>query len=160
MHRIGALLLVTLILGPGGPWWGAARAAHDSGAKPQIEVVTHPAAPGSVDPQTLRGIFLLRIRTWPDGTPIRVFVMPLDSQLHDEFTRERLGTYPYILKRAWNRVQFTGTGLRPQVVRSAREMQRRVMETPGAIGYRRADSNSQEGRSTNDDRPGEERGTP
>ncbi len=43
--------------------------------------------------------------------------------------------YSYVLRAAWDRMVFTGTGLAPTVVRSEEEMRRRVRETPGAIGY-------------------------
>lgn len=89
----------------------------------------------AVDRETLRAIFTTRLRQWPDGTPVRVFVMPDDSGLHDQFCREQLGMYPYVLREVWDRLQFTGTGLVPTVVRSESEMRSKVHDTPGAIGY-------------------------
>ncbi len=35
---------------------------------------------------------------WPDGTPIRVFVLPDDDPLSDQFYREQLGMYSYVLR--------------------------------------------------------------
>jgi hypothetical protein len=43
--------------------------------------------------------------------------------------------YSYVLRRAWDRMVFTGTGFAPTVVQSEREMIERVRSTPGAIGY-------------------------
>ena len=83
----------------------------------------------------LRAIFTTRLRAWPDGTPIRVFVMPDDNPLHDQFCREQLGMYPYVLRSVWDRLQFTGTGLVPTEVRSEQEMREKVRSTPGAVGY-------------------------
>lgn len=88
-----------------------------------------------IDRDMLRAIYTTRLRQWPDGTPIRVFVMPDDSPLHDQYCREQLGMYPYVLRDLWNRLEFTGTGLTPTVVRSEEEMRARVKDTPGAIGY-------------------------
>lgn len=110
---------------------GAATAAG-----PAVEIVTSPGIEAPrLDRQTLRAIFLMRVRQWPDGTPVRVFVLPGDNALHDRFARELLGTYPYVLERNWDRMVFTGTGLAPEVVRSEEEMRQKVLNTRGAIGY-------------------------
>lgn len=89
----------------------------------------------TVDRGMLRAIFTTRLRQWPDGTPIRLFVMPDDNALHDLFCREQLAMYPYVLRELWDRLLYTGTGLTPTVVRSEAEMRSRVHATPGAIGY-------------------------
>jgi len=67
----------------------------------------------------------MRVRAWPGGEPIRVFVLPDDDELSNDFCRELLGTYPYVLRSAWDRLVFTGTGLAPTVVRSEQEMRQR-----------------------------------
>ena len=64
-----------------------------------------------------------------------MFVLPDDDPLSDVFYRERLGMYSYVLRRAWDRMVFTGTGLAPTVVQSEQEMIERVRSTRGAIGY-------------------------
>jgi hypothetical protein len=119
----------------------ASAIAHAAGpasvaAPHDIRVLTSPdvQAP-KLDRQTLRALFLMRLRQWPDGTPVRVFVLPGDHALHDRFARELLGTYPYVLERTWDRMVFTGTGLAPEVVHSEKEMHEKVQNTRGAIGY-------------------------
>jgi len=100
------------------------------------EIVVSPdQAHVTIDRGMLRAIFTTRLRQWPDGTPIRIFVLPDDSALHDQFCREQLGMYPYVLRELWDRLLYTGTGLTPTVVRSEAEMRARVKVTPGAIGY-------------------------
>lgn len=115
---------------------GAAAVAPPVRAADAVEIITSPDlnAP-KLDRQMLRAIFLMRIRQWPDGTPVQVFVMPGNSDVHDRFARELLGTYPYVLDRTWDRMVFTGTGLAPEVVRSEKEMRERVRQARGAIGY-------------------------
>lgn len=108
-------------------------------AAPQdaVQVITSPDRGNpQLDRPALLAIFLMRVRQWPDGTPVRVFVMPSHSAIHDRFAREQLGTYPYVLSRTWDRIVFTGTGLAPEVVHSEAEMREKVATTPGAIGYR------------------------
>jgi hypothetical protein len=89
----------------------------------------------SVELATLRAIFGMRLLEWPDGTPIRVYVMNSDSELHHQFTKGTLQIFPYQLQQAWDRLVFSGTGQAPREVASVEEMRRRISETPGAIGY-------------------------
>lgn len=103
-----------------------------------IEVIVSPKLVSvPLDRGLLRAIFTMRLRQWPDGSPVRVFVLPDDDPLSDRFYREQLGMYSYVLRGAWDRMVFTGTGFAPTVVRSEQEMRERVRATPGAIGYLR-----------------------
>jgi hypothetical protein len=101
-----------------------------------VEVIVNPDHTNApIDRNLLRAIFTMRLRQWPDGKPIQVFVMPDGSDLSNQFCREQLGTYPYVMRATWDRIVFTGTGLAPTVVNSEREMRERVRSTPGAVGY-------------------------
>jgi len=85
--------------------------------------------------ETVREIFFMRLSSWPDGSPIRVFVLPDDHPLHIRFAKEILGVYPFQLRSAWDRLVFSGTGVSPTLVESVEEMRSRIESTPGAIGY-------------------------
>ena len=109
-----------------------------------VEVIVNPdhsSAP--IDRNLLRAIFSMRLRQWPDGEAIQVFVMPDGSDLSNQFCREQLGTFPYVMRATWDRIVFTGTGLAPTVVSSEREMRERVRSTPGAVGYVRSGEHSE-----------------
>lgn len=84
---------------------------------------------------TLRAIFGMRLRDWPDQTPIRVFVLPDDNQTHNAFAKQILNIFPHQLRLAWDRLVFSGTGQAPIEVASEQEMRAKVATTPGAIGY-------------------------
>lgn len=102
----------------------------------ELLVLRHEASASEpLQRQQLLAIYLGRITTWSDGTPITVFVLPDQHDVHKHFCRHVLGTYPYVLRAAWDRLVYTGTGFAPIKVRSEQEMVRRVAETPGAIGY-------------------------
>ena len=107
-----------------------------------VEVIVSPSLAGvPLDRSLLRAIFTMRVREWPDGSPVRVFILPDDDPLSDQFYRQQLGMYSYVLRNAWDRMVFTGTGLAPTVVRSEKEMHELVRKTPGAIGFvRRRDA--------------------
>ena len=89
----------------------------------------------SIDRDTLRAIFGMRRSQWPDGRPIRVFVLPDRAPLHREFCKRVLGVFPHQLRRAWDRAVFSGTGQAPEQLDGVEAMRRRIAETPGAIGY-------------------------
>lgn len=84
---------------------------------------------------TTRLIFSMQRGQWPDGEPVRVFVLPDDSQVHREFSKHLLSLYPRQLRRVWDRQLYSGTGQAPETVANEAEMRRRVAGTPGAIGY-------------------------
>jgi hypothetical protein len=137
LQRLRHLLVALLLMLPG------AAGAQDAALN--VEVIVSPSlARMKLDRDLLRAVFTMRVREWPDGSPIRVFVLPDDNPLSDQFYRERLGMYSYVLRRAWDRMVFTGTGFAPTVVRSEDEMMERVRATPGAIGFvRKRESSSQ-----------------
>ncbi len=83
----------------------------------------------------LRAMFTMRLRKWPDGTPVRVFVLPDKDPVHRAFSKNVLGVLPHRLRRVWDRAVFSGTGQAPTEVRNEAEILDRVSSTPGAVGY-------------------------
>jgi len=105
-------------------------------AAAQPLVVVHPTvAVPSLTAAQLRSIYLKRQVIWPDGLPIQVFVLPLQSAVHKEFSQTRLKLFPYQLERNWQKLTFSGIGTPPTEVSSATDMLRLIQTTPGAIGY-------------------------
>ena len=100
-----------------------------------VEVITHPDINSNyLSKNLLRSIFGMRLRTWQNGLPIRVFVLPDDTPLHSTFTKRRLNIFPYQLRSTWDRMVYSGTGQAPFVVHTEEEMRARIATTPGAIG--------------------------
>jgi len=100
------------------------------------EVVVHRAlGQDEITLNIVRLIFTMRLIRWPDGSRVRVFVLPDSTELHREFSKQQLDLYPRQLRRVWDRNLFSGSGAVPVTVYSVEEMLRRVEETPGAIGY-------------------------
>lgn len=101
-----------------------------------MEVISNPGnETSSLSISTLRSIFSMRMTQWPDGTPIRVFVMSVKDPIHAEFSKQILRVFPHQLRRAWDRQIYSGTGQAPAQVSSEAEMRNMVANTPGAIGY-------------------------
>ena len=100
------------------------------------EVIVHPAVSVEAIPrQYLISIYTMRTRAWPDGLPIRVFILPASHPQHQLFVKETLGLFPYQLKKIWDRQAFSGASQLPHTVKTVDEMYERVRNTPGAIGY-------------------------
>ena len=100
------------------------------------EIVTNPGvSEKALSVNSLRSIFSMHLKTWPDGTKIRVFVLPDDDPLHQIVSKEKLNVFPYQLRSTWDRLVFSGTGQAPTKVNSNEEMLNRIANTPGAIGY-------------------------
>jgi ABC-type phosphate transport system substrate-binding protein len=125
LHRLAAALLLLLSIG----------ASHELRAQ-SVQIIVNPDISSvQLDRDLLRAIFTMRLRSWPNGPPVRVFVLPDSDPVSDRFYREQLGMYSYVLRSAWDRMVYTGTGFAPTLVRSEQEMRERVLATPGAIGY-------------------------
>ena len=82
-----------------------------------------------------RAIFGMRLRTWPDKQPIKVFVLSDRNPAHVSFAKKILSIFPHQLRKAWDRQVFSGTGQAPTMVESELAMRDAVANTPGAIGY-------------------------
>lgn len=113
-----------------------AAVVYTAHAAPTVQVVANSGVTASELPVTsLRAIFSMRTKTWPDGKPVRVFVLPDRDESHVAFTKEILHIYPYVLRDTWDRIVFTGTGQAPIEVKSEEQLLQKVAATPGAIGY-------------------------
>jgi ABC-type phosphate transport system substrate-binding protein len=100
------------------------------------EVVVNPSVPEiKLSRSALRAIFSMRLRTWSDGSVIRVFVLDNRSSLHAKFSKKILSIFPYQLQRTWDRLVYSGTGQAPTEVKSIEDMHDKIASTPGAIGY-------------------------
>lgn len=84
---------------------------------------------------TLRSIFAMRRRVGSEGRLIKVFVLSDNDPVHEIFAKELLYTFPFNLRRIWDRRIYSGTGQAPIAVASEEEMREKVASTENAIGY-------------------------
>lgn len=82
-----------------------------------------------------RAIFAMRQRLWPNGEPIKVFTLSDDDPVHKDFVKNNLNMFPHQLRRAWDRMTYSGTGVSPIQLDSEQEMIEKIINTPNAIGY-------------------------
>jgi len=89
----------------------------------------------NVNRQFLLSIFSMQTRVWPDGQPIRVYILPPNQPEHRSFVKNELKVFPYKLVKIWDRSVFSGSGFSPKIVGSVDEMLTKVAKYKGAIGY-------------------------
>lgn len=107
-----------------------------------VEVIAHADVMTSeLTVSAARAMFGMRQGKWPDGTLLRVFVLPDSYPLHNAFCKEVLDIFPYQLRQSWDRQVYSGTGQAPIELNSEEQMIERVSRTPGAIGYVKKVSN-------------------
>jgi len=73
-------------------------------------------------PKRGTGYFSMRLNQWPNGEPIKVFVLPDDYPLHKAFVKGCLNLFPHQLRSIWNQSVYSGTGVAPTQVSSPEEM--------------------------------------
>lgn len=131
-NAIALFILLALSLAP------AVTRADD----PSVAVYVHnDVRQDSISLGALRTIVGMRLRSWKDGSPIHVFVLPDTNPLHVDFCKRILGIYPHQLRWAWDRLVYSGTGQAPVQVSTEEQMLRMIKTVPGAIGYLRRDPN-------------------
>lgn len=77
----------------------------------------------------------MRRQEWPDGKPVKVFVLADRNPIHQAFSISHLGLFPYQLRKGWDRLVFSGTGEAPIEVKTIEQMREKVSSITGAIGY-------------------------
>lgn len=107
-----------------------------SGVADAVDVIANKSVSlNSLSLASARAIFGMRQVKWPDGAPVRVFVLPDDHVLHGAVCKERLNIFPYQLRQSWDRLVYSGMAQAPSEVSSEEELLNKVAATPGAIGY-------------------------
>lgn len=120
--RLGALLIL-LAACQAVPGWAVDVIANKNVAQNALTLAS------------ARAIFGMRQVKWPDGTPIRVFVLPDEHATHGAVCKEKLNLFPYQLRQSWDRQVYSGMAQAPIEVASEEELLNKVATTSGAIGY-------------------------
>lgn len=101
-----------------------------------VDLIAHRGVPvQTLSLANARAIFGLRQPRWPDGSLVRVIVLPDNHSLHSRMGKEKLDLYPYQLRQTWDRLIYSGMAQAPIEVGNEEEMLAKVAATPGAIGY-------------------------
>lgn len=85
--------------------------------------------------QDVRAIFTMHKRFWTNKKQIKVYVLSDNNPVHKEFIKNKLNMFPHQVRRAWDRMTYSGTGAVPVELDTEREMIDKIANTPDSIGY-------------------------
>lgn len=110
---------------------------HSANAqKLDAEVIAHNGVnQDSISERQLRRVFMLKQRSWEDGSKISLVVFSSEDEKHALFLRHLLKLFPYQLEREWNKLIYSGQSAPPIIATDTTTMLSIVSSTPGAIGY-------------------------
>jgi ABC-type phosphate transport system substrate-binding protein len=91
--------------------------------------------PKRIDRNVLYSIFTLKITSWSDGTHIKVFILPRDSDTSREFIYEYFNVMPNHYYDMINASSSSGKTNSAFVIESEVDLVRKVAATSGAVGF-------------------------
>ena len=101
-----------------------------------VAIIANPSVVSAeLNASQLRSIFSMKQNTWPDGQPIKVYVLSSEHLTHQQFCKQVLRMFPYQVERIWNKLTYSGLGDLPIQVVNEQDMLAKVSQQPGAIGY-------------------------
>ena len=101
----------------------------------EVAIIAHPSVKtDSLDKKQLYNVYRGEMRSWDDGTKIKVWDLGERGETRESFY-DFLGVRPSRLKSLWMKQLLTGEGDPPNEVETQAEMVKKVMATPGSIGY-------------------------
>lgn len=106
------------------------------GTQAQVVVV---AGAGSAQPpvsrEQLARLYLGSATVLADGSSAVLLDLPPTSPTRDQFYLKVTGKTAEQVAAGWARLAFSGKGARPEEVRDAAELKRRLAQDPKALGY-------------------------
>jgi ABC-type phosphate transport system substrate-binding protein len=110
-------------------------AAHPSIASATEIVVNKTVSATDYSTADIRAIFTMKKTVWPNRRLIRVYTLPDNNPIHKEFVKNNLHILAHQLRRVWDRMTYSGTGVAPIELDSEQEMIDKIATTPDSIGY-------------------------
>lgn len=112
--------------------WAAQSGAQDATA---YKVVVHPSNPvNQLSRLKIGEIFLKKATRWPEGGPVLPVELSAKTPMRQRFTLEIYGKQVIAISAYWQQMIFSGKGI-PPPEKSNEEVVAYVRDTPGAIGY-------------------------
>lgn len=105
-------------------------------ARADIVVIANLESPvHALTPNQVSDLYLGRLRSLPDGTPVSVIEQEHDSQVRERFFRQLNNMSLKQLNAYWARLQFSGQVLPPTRLKDGKEIIRAVRSNRLTIGY-------------------------
>ena len=110
---------------------GSPDAAPDS-----YRVVVNPGNPATaLERSEAARLFMKKVTTWPDGTPVAVVDQSRTAPVRAAFSRDVHKRDVEAVVAYWTTLVYSAREMPPPVKRSDAEVLEFVRQTPGAVGY-------------------------
>ena len=101
-----------------------------------IAVIVNPTNPvNHLSKKQISMLFLKQVKAYPQGNKVRPLNLHRKNPVSKKFYTEVVGKTGRTLSSYWAKIQFSGRGTAPEVLRSPDAMLKAVKEDPQAIGY-------------------------
>ena len=110
-----------------------ALCAGSTGAVAGIVAIVNNAN-SSADKQTIGKLYSGEIKSWPDGTPAKLFDLSGLNE-REEFCKAYTGKNAAAIKSAWAKAVFTGRATPPKMLDSDIDVKNEVAKDRKAVGY-------------------------
>jgi ABC-type phosphate transport system substrate-binding protein len=101
-----------------------------------VEIVVNKSVPVTdFSSGELQAVFSMQKQHWSGQRQIKVFTLPETSSVHQDFVKHSLHMFGHQVRRIWDRMIYSGTGVPPVELSSEEEMIEKIANTPDAIGY-------------------------
>lgn len=101
----------------------------------EVAVIANPSVPvKTISSSELLDLYTGDVKEWNDGSPIIVFDLKPNSSVKEAFY-DYLGKSSSRMKSIWMKNMLSGEGRPPEAQASEADILKKVMSTPGAIGY-------------------------
>lgn len=101
----------------------------------EIAVIVNPANSTSLSEEDINGIFLAKMKSFPNGSPAIPINQEQSAAPAKVFNDKVVKKTDQQLKAYWSKLVFTGQGTPPKEVGSDAEVIKLVTDNPNIIGY-------------------------
>jgi len=98
-------------------------------------IANNAASIGSIDKDTVKSIYLGKLKSWPDGGSLEVVDQLAGSAVRKIFLKQVVGKKEIKFDSYWSRKAFSGKGTPPRGLENDAEVKAWVAKTKGSIGF-------------------------
>ncbi|MEJ2054812.1 MAG: hypothetical protein P8X42_12900 [Calditrichaceae bacterium] len=101
----------------------------------QVAIIANKSVPlNDIDKNQLMDYYSKDIKFWENGEPVILFNLKVKNKAHENFYKF-LGKSSSRMKSVWLKKMLLGEGEPPEALNSEEEMLRKIINTPGSIGF-------------------------
>ena len=101
----------------------------------EASIIVHPSNDTQLSPKDIQRIFMGKLKSFPNGIKNKPIDLPIDSDVRQAFNSKLLKKNHQQIKSYWARQIFTGKGIPPKELKTAKAVKEFVAHNENAIGY-------------------------